>query len=86
MHNIILLPKSIFKRTQNVYGQNKESLFSMFFVEKLCWGCGASGGGGGGGGGGCAAACVHAGAKVIAIVAVVAVCMSVGVDTRGTME
>ena len=51
----------------------------MFFVEKLCWGCGASGGG-------CAAACVHAGAKVIAIVAVVAVCMSVGVDTRGTME
>jgi len=79
MHNIILLPKSIFKRTQNVYGQNKESLFSMFFVEKLCWGCGASGGG-------CAAACVHAGAGVFAIVAVVAVCMSVGVDTRGTWE
>ena len=55
MHNIILLPKSIFKRTQNVYGQNKECVFSMFFVETLCWGCGGSG----------SAACVHASAGVM---------------------
>jgi len=40
VHNIILLPKSIFKKIQNVYAQNKESLFSMFFVAKwhvLIW-------------------------------------------------
>ena len=83
MHKIILLPKSNFKRTQNVYGQNKESLFSMFFVEKLCWGCGWYHPGEGwfadvrawwscgwGVGHGCAAGCVHAGAGVIAVAVV----------------
>ena len=34
VHNIILLPKLVFQKTKNVYSQNKESLFSMFFVEK----------------------------------------------------
>ena len=34
VHNIILLSKLIFQKTKNAYGQNKESLFSMFF---FCW-------------------------------------------------
>jgi len=34
VHNIILLPKLIFQKTKNIYGQNKESLFSMFFLLK----------------------------------------------------